>query len=70
VQVVITLKHLAAALLDTLDLPKKQVEPVLDDLVTLGLAAGSLCLPRSRLNRAIGSTRSYHFLWFCTTEEE
>jgi DNA-binding protein HU-beta len=35
VQVTITLKHLAAALSDGHDLPKKQAEAVLGDLVTL-----------------------------------
>ena len=35
VQVTITLKHLAGALSDSHDLPKKQAEAVLGDLVTL-----------------------------------
>ena len=35
VQATITLKHLAAALSDSHDLPKKQAEAVLGDLVTL-----------------------------------
>jgi DNA-binding protein HU-beta len=35
VQATITLKHLAAALSDSYDLPKKQAEAVLGDLVTL-----------------------------------
>ena len=34
-QVTVTLKHLAAALSDSHDLPKKQAEAVLGDLVTL-----------------------------------
>ena len=35
VQATITLKHLAATLADSHDLPKKQAEAVLGDLVTL-----------------------------------
>jgi DNA-binding protein HU-beta len=35
VQATVTLKHLAAALSDSHDLPKKQAEAVLGDLVTL-----------------------------------
>ena len=34
-QMTVTLKHLAAALSDSHDLPKKQAEAVLGDLVTL-----------------------------------
>ena len=36
VQATVTLKHLAATLADSHDLPKKQAEAVLGDLVTFG----------------------------------